>query len=247
MSVWIIICVVETIVGGCIIKKLLGKLDEIEKDEKYFRELACKKDEVIKIEKRENDELKLSLENARNTHKFINEIIFKQTSSHQRYLKIYQKELSYSSMKQVIYAVFYEDDYIYEMSYLKEKNENFDVNIDVIRFKLNCSIFIDGKELDPSLNESIPKNSFSIKIEELNMNKHEGKGAGSVYLDCLSKELLRYPQIQYLYGGLSSVDIKNKNKLVRFYEKNGFEDIKPMTEKRHGYVRKKLDLSKMIS
>lgn len=43
MSVWIIICVVETIVGGCIIKKLLGKLDEIEKDEKYFREVACKK------------------------------------------------------------------------------------------------------------------------------------------------------------------------------------------------------------
>lgn len=48
------------------------------------------------------------------------------------------------------------------------------------------------------------------------MNEHEGKGAGSFYLECLSKELLRYPQIQYLCGELAPVDFRKKTNCYIF-------------------------------
>ena len=73
-----------------------------------------------------------------------------------------------------------------------------------------------------------------------NMQDHKGKSAGSFYLECLSTELQRYPQIQYIYGKLSPVDLQDKDKLINFYSKNGFEDIKAMTPTESGYVKKYL-------
>ena len=239
MPEWIFfICIIETIIGVYIIRKAFKKRKELEKTAAELLENVRMRNQEIQKEQRRNAELSLSLENADNANDFVNKLGLKQTYCHQRYLKIYQKKLIYHGIMQEIYAVFYEDDYIYEMDYLKEKSERFDINTDVSRFKLNCRMFIDGKDLDPSLNGYIVKENSSIKIEELNMHAHEGKGGGSFYLECLSKELLRYPQIQYLYGELSPVDFRKKDKLLHFYRKNGFETIIPMTEKKSGYVAK---------
>lgn len=238
MAALIFICIIETIIGGYIIRKLLKEKNIIERTTEESSEVVCSKTKEIQREKEKNVQLQLSLRNANNLHEFVNNIVFKETYSHQRYIKIYQKELEYREITQMVYAVFYEDDYTYEMEYLKEKNRKFDINTDVSRFKLNCRMFIDGEKLDPSLNTYIVKENCSIKIEELNMYEHEGKGAGSFYLECLSKELLRYPQIQYLYGDLSTVDFEKRDKLIYFYGKNGFEDIKPITEENSGHVAK---------
>lgn len=238
MLKWIFIYIIVIITGVYIIRKLLKKQNELEKRVNDLSENVCRKKQEIQKEQQKNAELKLSLENAENAYRFINEIRFKKTHCHQRYLKTYQKEIIYNDIMQVIYAVFYEDDYIYEIEYLKEKSDKFDINTDVSRFKLNCRMFIDGEDLNPSLNSYITKDNNFIKIEELNMYEYEGKGAGSFYLECLSKELLRYPQIQYIDGELSSVDFGKKEKLLHFYKKNGFETIIPMTEKKSGYVKK---------
>ena len=130
-------------------------------------ENVSRRNQEIQKEQRRNAELMLSLENAENVHDFVNKMGFIQTYCHQRYLKIYQKKLVYHGIMQVIYAVFYEDDYIYEMEYLKEKSEKFDINTDVRGFKLNCRMFIDGKDLDPSLNGYIVKENKNLYITEL--------------------------------------------------------------------------------
>ena len=52
-----------------------------------------RKNQEIQKEQRKNAELKLSLENAENAHNFVNKMGFKQIYCHQRYLKIYQKNL----------------------------------------------------------------------------------------------------------------------------------------------------------
>lgn len=164
MPEWIFfICIIETIIVVYIISKAFKKRKELEKTITELLENLHRRKQEIQKEQRRNAELKLSLENAENAQDFVNKMGFKQTYCHQRYLKIYQKELELYGTIQVIYAVFYEDDYIYEMEYTKEKGEKFDINADVSRFKLNCRMFIDGKDLDPSLNEYIVKESNSIK------------------------------------------------------------------------------------
>ena len=57
--------------------------------------------------------------------------------------------------------------------------------------------------------EHIALEDNTAKIEELNMGHHQGKGAGSFYLECLSKELLRYPRIQYIRGAYLLSTSKN--------------------------------------
>lgn len=164
MPEWIFfICIMETIIGVYIIRKAFKKRKELEKMVEELLENVRRRNQEIQKEQRRNAELMLSLENAENVHDFVNKMGFIQTYCHQRYLKIYQKKLVYHGIMQVIYAVFYEDDYIYEMEYLKEKSEKFDINTDVRGFKLNCRMFIDGKDLDPSLNGYIVKENNSIK------------------------------------------------------------------------------------
>ena len=103
---------------------------------------------------------------------------------------------------------------------------------DCLMLSTICSIL--GREKCVQIGNTIYTLDNVIKIEELNMHEHEGKGAGSFYLECLFKELLRYPQIQFLYGELSPVNFRKKDKLLHFYRKNGFETIISMTEKMAG-------------
>ena len=185
----------------------------------------------------EQNALQLSITNADNLHKFLNNLYYMRTHCHQRYHKIYQKKLL---DRQIAYVVFYENSYTYQLDYLDNKDVNFDISKHVARFDLSCRMFIDGEEIDPSLNTPILSHSDTIKIQELNLHKHEGKGAGSFYLQSLSKELLRYPQIKRIYGDLSDVDYPKKDKLLHFYSKNGFENIVPMTPNAFGHISKKL-------
>lgn len=238
MYLFIIIIVVVAIVEGCILSKLYSKYNIAGKTIEELVKTNDNKEEFIRYKEKQITDLQMSLKNADIAHQFINTLKMKSTYCHQRYLKIYKKELQYDKSSQVVYAIFYEDDYIYEMNFLESKNENFDVCRDVSRFKLECRMFIDGEQLDPSLNSHITRENDSVNIEELNLYKHEGKGAGSFYLECLSKELMHYPQIECVTGCLSTVDVGKKNKLIHFYKKNGFEEIMPMTEKSFGHIKK---------
>lgn len=244
MNIWVFICFIEAIIFLIIMKRLLIEKKFIKTIKKRLENSVDENRAEIQKQNYKLEELQLSLKNADNTHKFINKLNYNPTYSHQQYMKVYQKELSYQKKKQVVYAVFYEDDYIYTMKYIEEKCAIFDITRDVSRFKLNCLMFIDGEQLDPSLTNYITQDSDSVNIEELNMYKHEGKGGGSFYLECLSKELLRYPQIQYIHGTLSYVDVINQDKLIYFYGKNGFENIKPMTDNSCGHVTKTIRLIK---
>lgn len=242
MSIWILICVVEASIFALIMKWLLKEKNDIEIINKRLEKIIDGNRNEIQKQNYKLEELQLSLKNAVNTYKIINKINQKPTYCHKQYMKVYQKELYYQNNTQVVYAVFYEDEYIYTMKYLKEKPVDFDINRDVSSFKLNCLMFIGGGQLDPSLNYNITQDSNSVKIEELNMYEHEGKGGGSFYLECLSKELLRYPQIKYIHGDLSSVDVNKRDKLIHFYKKNGFENIRPMTDNSCGHVIKTIRL-----
>lgn len=242
MNIWILICGIETIIIVLMTKRLLKEKRYIQIINKRLESIVGENRKEIQNQNYKLEEFQLSLKNAFNANEFINKLNQKPTYCHKQYMKVYQKELSYLTKTQVVYAVFYEEDYIYSMEYLEEKSANFDINRDVSQFKLKCLIFIDGEQLDPSLNSHITQDSDSVKIEELNMHKHEGKGGGSFYLECLSKELLRYPQIKYIHGDLSSQDINKRDKLIRFYEKNGFENIRPMTDNSWGYVKKTIRL-----
>lgn len=81
------------ILGVYIIRKLLKRRKELEKTTTELLENVRRKNQEIQKEQRKNAELKLSLENAENAHNFVNKMGFKQTYCHQRYLKIYQKNL----------------------------------------------------------------------------------------------------------------------------------------------------------
>ncbi|KAF5076604.1 putative amidoligase enzyme [anaerobic digester metagenome] len=242
MSIWILICVIEAIIFALIMKWLLKEKNVTEIINKRLANLVDGNTTEMQKQKYKIKELQLSLKNADNAHNFINKCNQKPTFCHQSYMKVYQKELCYQGVSQVVYIVFYEDDHIYTREYLEEKYVDFDINRDVSRFKLECMLFIDGEQFEPSLNQPITQDSDSVKIEELNMSEHEGKGAASFYIECLSKELLRYPQIQYIKGGLSSVDVEQKDKLIHFYRKNGFENIRPMSEISWGHVTKTIRL-----
>lgn len=195
-----------------------------------------KKSVDIQSQRNELRKINTSLKNVKNLHEYINDFSQNPPQTHQRYLKIYEKIFDY----QTVYLIFYESDYIYHMEYWENIREEFDINRDVSRFKLKSMLFVDGKSFDPSSNSSISQDANSFNIAEINLGKYEGRGLGSFYLDSLSTELLRYPQIKYLKGKLSPVDFKNKEKLIGFYEKNGFEDIKLMTKNSWGYVSKTL-------
>lgn len=92
------------------IKQLLNALNQKKS------EITDKKNTIYKLQE--------SLINAENAHRFINELCYMQTYCHQRYIKIYQKELSYNNTSQTVYAVFYEDKFIYEMEYINGKKAN---------------------------------------------------------------------------------------------------------------------------
>ena len=242
MIIWVFVCVIETVVLVLIVRWAIKRKKITDDRNKLLEKIVNERNQQIQKQQFKIEKIKLSQKNTENTHEYINMLNQKSTYLHQRYMKMYQKELYYQEVSQMVYAVFYEDDYIYTNKFLEEKNVDFDIIRDVSRFKLECRLFIDGKQLDPSLNKYISQDYDSLKIEELNMLEHEGKGAGSFYLECLSKELLRYHQIKYIHGELSLTDLKNKDKLIHFYKKNGFENIIPMTDSSSGHITKTLRL-----
>ena len=252
MDRWILIFVGLTIILALVIIWLLKEKKAMIKDNMRMQDTIKENRTDIDDQGHEIDGLELSLKNANNAVEYTNKLIQKDTDYDHTYINIYQRELSYKDdfdreCSQIVYAVFYEDNFIYTMEYALGKHKDFDINRDAVRFKLECMLFIDGTYLEPSLNQHIEKANSTLKIEELNMYKHKGKGAGSFYLQCLSEEILRYPQIKYIRGDLSPVDIKYKDDLIGFYKKNGFQDIQPMTESEFGHVRKIIRARRKVS
>ena len=105
MAALIFICIIETIIGGYIIRKLLKERNIIERTTEESSEVVYSKTKEIQREKEKNVQVQLSLRNANNLHEFVNNIVFKETYSHQRYIKIYQKELEYREITQMIWFI----------------------------------------------------------------------------------------------------------------------------------------------
>lgn len=243
MSRWIFIFAILTMIFILITIRSLKEKKSMIKTNRSLEDTTNRNRKDIQYKRYNMEKLEVSLKNTNNTIEYINKLSQEPMYYHQRYIKVYQRELSYKDdfdrdCSQIVYAVFYEDNLTYKMEYLNRKDQDFDINRDVTSFKLECILFIDTKYLEPSTNGFITPESKSLGIQELNLHKHEGKGAGSFYLQCLSKELLRYPQIKYIRGSLSPKDIKYKDGLIHFYKKNGFEDIVPMTKTSFGHVSK---------
>lgn len=198
------------------------------------------KNDLIRTQSAQLEENEKSIANAENLMEYVKKLSQKKdTYCHSRTMNMYQTDVTYLDAKQKIYALFYEYDMLYSMDYVENKYEEFDVNKHVEHLKLECRIFYDNEIIDPALLKRIYIQGEECYIEELNIKNYEGKGIGTFYLESLEKELLNYKKINIIKGGLSPVDFKNKEQLVHFYEKNGFEVI-PMKKDEWGVVEKKI-------
>ena len=153
---------------------------------------------------------------------------------------VYKKEITHDLHEQVIYAIFFEEVCAYISEYPDGSYNEFDFERDEDKFYLRCMLFADGGSIDPLEIDSSNKEDSNIHIHELNVGKYDNFGAGSFVLESFENELRQYNHIKTISGMLSSFDYPQRDQLIHFYSKNGFDEIIPMTDDINGKMVKYL-------